>query len=107
MCFWERDMPSFDVGVGHGVAYHDIRERIAEHVVAAYGDAYERALTAGGIACRIVRRSGVSGLSLQPEHVIEWVGVFEERTGRKVLEPTGNAAPQRYRCVYHRNIRIL
>lgn len=100
-------MPSFDVGVGHGAAYHDIQERIAEHVVAAYGDACERALTAGGIAHRIVRRLGVSGLSLQPEHVIEWVGVFEERTGRKVLEPTGKTAPQRYRCVYHRNIRIL
>ena len=100
-------MPSFDVGVGHGAAYHDIQERIAEHVVAAYGDACEHGLTAGGIAHRIVRRLGVSGLSLQPEHVIEWVGVFEERTGRKVLEPTGKTAPQRYRCVYHRNIRIL
>ena len=100
-------MPSFDVGVGHGAAYHDIRERIAEHVVAAYGPACERTLTAGGIARRIVRRSGVSGLSLQPEHVVEWVGVFEERTGRKVLEPTGNTAPQRYRCVYHQDIRIF
>ncbi len=109
LCLWERviGMPSFDIGVGHGSAYRLVEENIARYVVKAYRGRPERALTAGSIVRHIILELGVSGFSLQPEHIVRWVSVFEERTGRQVLEAEPETFPVRYRCVYHKDIRIL
>ena len=100
-------MPSFDIGVGHGTAYGLIEEDIAQYVVKAYRGKPDRALTAGGIVRHIVQELGVAGFYLQPERIVKWVCVFEERTGRKILEEESGTFPVRYLCVYHKDIRIL
>ena len=100
-------MPSFDIGVGHGTAYGLIEEDIAHYVVKAYRGKPARGLTAGGIVRHIVQELGVAGFYLQPERIVKWVCVFEERTGRKILEEEPGTFPVRYRCVYHKDIRIL
>ena len=99
-------MPSFDIGTGHGPAYQHIEENVAQLVVKAYRGMPDRALTAGGVARHIVKGLGVSGFYLPPERLVTWVSVFEERTGRKVLEEEPGTRPLRYRCVYHKDIRI-
>ena len=66
----------------------------------------ERGLTAGSMARHIVREAGARGFYLPPEQVVKWVAVFEERTGRKVLEEELGTFPLRYQCVYHKDIRI-
>lgn len=109
MCLWERviGMPSFDIGVGHGSAYHLIEENVAHYVVKAYRGRPDRGLTAGSIVRHILQELGVAGFCLQPEHIVRWVSVFEERTGRKILEEESGTFPVRYRCVYHKDIRLL
>ncbi len=99
-------MPSFDIGVGHGSAYHLVEDNIAHYVVKAYRGRPDRALTAGSIVRHIIQELGVTGFSLQPEHIMRGVSVFEERTGRKMLEAETGTFPVRYRCVYHKDIRI-
>jgi len=99
-------MPSFDIGVGHGSAYHLVEENIVHYVVKAYRGRPDRALTAGSIARHILQELGVPGFSLQPERIVKWVSVFEERTGRKILEAEPETFPVCYRCVYHKDIRI-
>ena len=108
MCLWEKviGMPSLDIGVGHGSADHLVEENIARYVVKAYRGRPERALTAGSIVRHIILELGVPGFSLQPEHIVKWVSVFEERTGRKILEAETGPFPVRYRCVYHKDIRV-
>ncbi len=108
MCLWERviGMPSCDIGVGHGPAYQLIEENIAPYVVKAYRGRPARGLTAGSIVRHILQELGVAGFYLQPEHIVRWVSVFEERTGRKILEEEPGTFPVRYRCVYHKDIRI-
>ncbi len=99
-------MPSIDIGQGHGSAYGKIEDRIAQYVVDAYRGMPDRGLTAGSISRQITKDVGMSGFYLRPEQVVEWVAVFEERTGRKILEEEPGTYPLRYRCVYHKDIRI-
>ena len=108
MCLVEKafSMPSIDMGLGHGSAYGTIEDSIVQYVVDAYRGIPDRALTAGSISRQITKAVGMSGFYLRPEQVVEWVAVFEERTGRKILEEERGTYPSRYRCVYHKDIRI-
>ena len=97
-------MPAFDVAVGHGRIYRHIKENIIGLVVNAFGGRSRRFMTAGGIARRIVIDLDVPEFYLVPGQVVNWVELFQERTGRKVLEEDSGSRPKRYRCVYNRNL---
>ncbi len=102
MCLLERAYsgPGFDVGIGHGRIYRHIEDNIVSLVVNAFRGRSEQLMTAGGIARRIVGDLDVPAFYLVPERVENWVEVFQERTGRKVLEEDLKSRPKRYRCVY-------
>lgn len=109
MCLVEKafSMPSIDIGQGHGSVYRTIEEGIAQYVVDAFRGMPDRGLTAGSISRQIIKKAvRMSGFYLRPEQVVGWVAVFEERTGRKILEEEPGTYPLRYRCVYHKDIRI-
>lgn len=97
-------MPACDVGVGHGRIYQHIEENIVSLVVNAFGGRSQRFMTAGGIARRIVFDLDVPEFYLVPERVVNGVNLFQERTGRKVLEVDSESRPKRYRCVYNCNL---
>jgi hypothetical protein len=95
------------ISLGFGAAYRTVEDNIAQYVVNAYRGVQDRALTAGGVARHIEKAVGKHGFYLLPEQIMEWVSVFEERTGRQVLESVPGTLPPAYRCVYHKNIQIL
>ena len=95
------------VSLGFGAAYRMVEEEIAQYVVSAYRGVPDRVLTAGGVARHIEKAVGKTGFYLRPEQILGWVSVFEERTGRKVLEAIPGKQPPAYRCVYHKNMQIL
>ncbi len=94
------------ISLGFGAAYRTVEDSIAQYVVSAYRGVPDRALTAGGVARHIEKAVGKQGFYLRPEQIMEWVSVFEERTGRKVLEFVPGTQPPTYHCVYHKNIQI-
>ena len=94
------------IGPGFGALYRDIQDTIGQHVANAYRGMPDRALTAGGVAQHIMRAVSEPRLYLRSEQIVEWVAIFEERTGRKVLEVVPNTTPLKYRCVYHKKIRL-
>ena len=97
MCVADRAM-----SLGFGVAYRTVENDIAQYVVNAYRGVPDRMLTAGGVARHIEKAVGKPGFYLRPEQIIEWISIFEERTGRKVLESVPEKQPPTYRCVYHK-----
>ena len=97
-------MPAIDIGVGFGAALKRIEENLAEYVAKAYGENPDQLLTAVGIARNIEKIVGIKGLHLSPPIIINWVEVFEERTGRMILEKVAETTPQQYRLVYHWNV---
>ncbi len=97
MCVADRAM-----SLGFGVAYRTVENDIAQYVVSAYRGVPDRMLTAGGVARHIEKAVGKPGFYLRPEQIIEWISIFEERTGRKVLESVPEKQPPTYRCVYHK-----
>jgi hypothetical protein len=97
-------MPAIDIGIGFGAALKKIEENLAEYVAKAYRENPDQLLTAVGIARNIEKAVGVKGLYLSPRIIINWVEVFEERTGRMILEKVAETTPQQYRFVYHKNV---
>jgi hypothetical protein len=94
------------ISLGFGAAYRTVEDSIALYVVNAYRGVTDRVLTAGSVARHIEKAVGKQGFYLRPEQILEWTCVFEQRTGRKVLESVPGKQPPTYRCVYHKNIQI-
>ncbi len=69
-----------------GALYRTVEDDISHSVTVAYRGRPERPLSAGSIARQVAKAIGVEGFSIRPERLVEWVDVFEERTGRKILE---------------------
>jgi hypothetical protein len=95
------------ISLHFGALYRTVEDDIARYVTAAYRGRPERPLSAGSIVRQVAKAVGVEGFYIRPEQLVEWVDVFEERTGRKILEAVPDTRLPTYRCVYHLGIRSM
>jgi hypothetical protein len=86
-------MLGINIGQGHSSVYGTIEGSIAQYVLDAYFSLLDRGLTGGSISRLMTKAVGMSGFYQRPEQVVQWAAVFEEGTGRKILEEERGTYP--------------